>query len=688
MRNIPNEVKEVLMSDYCYKKNLRIVFPNNERADITEENIIGESMTLDESMCSSNELKFGLSEASCITFTTVGVENIKGMTIRPYLDIELPDGSIYSMPLGQYVVDSCKKQTDMTLRDVVAYSNYINMDSADLSSNFEVDKTLIPSAQNTKYEIDPIRYVFASVSQSLDYDFEKMGINTNYSIIQTLADDTFTIDGFHRIGSVLAIFSIKYKKMPLMNHGEAVEFVVYDTKQPMISEVQINRYLDELVEKYSGGYSSDQNHDGLKKDLFEKCNVFTDISRLSGKLTKHTYSCLKNNGLVDVDVSNSEVKSMNLCIPYELSVEIMGASSGVRSTYDETFSLLDVSKVFVDTLNIGRKYNGLYLPVTSYLVSRKKSNGKYVVDKKDLPSVAKTFKALLELNGLFFVQDRETGKYHFKNLQGASDVKFPDEDTYPSDETYPGESDCVLFPTDYYSAWYDDYEVAAYDRVVVSYKNDLGVDVIVENYIPEYREVYDDALLTFYASPENIEMLFKFTAGTLPDNKRFYFDFGGLMVTAIDLSDGANPKYNLYDDVDVPIDKYLSDIEYLAEYNQLFIIIDMDSVEPGKTYTITVGEYSLEEVEIEHKTLDLSGNYIAENFAISDTYMQNAISNCLANVADVAYIPCEIDLKGMPFLEPGDTITVYGVGDDIFSSIILQRTLTGISGLNDSFKSN
>lgn len=87
MLKYPESIKYLLRKDGI-SKNLRIHFPNGEREDITNDNVVFESLKFTESLCSRNELKFGLAEASTLRFTTVGVENIKGCTIEAQIEVD------------------------------------------------------------------------------------------------------------------------------------------------------------------------------------------------------------------------------------------------------------------------------------------------------------------------------------------------------------------------------------------------------------------------------------------------------------------------------------------------------------------------------------------------------------------------------------------------------------------------
>lgn len=88
MLNIPETVKALFKADGI-RKNFRVQFPNGELPDITNDNIVQESVKFTESLCSQDVLKFGLTEASVIEFETVGVANMYGMTIEAGIEIDL-----------------------------------------------------------------------------------------------------------------------------------------------------------------------------------------------------------------------------------------------------------------------------------------------------------------------------------------------------------------------------------------------------------------------------------------------------------------------------------------------------------------------------------------------------------------------------------------------------------------------
>lgn len=83
---IPEYLKNRVFSDSA-TYNIRLHFPNGERTDVTNNMIVEGSAKLTESLCSQDELKFGLCESPTFECETVGVGNIKGLIFELIYEI-------------------------------------------------------------------------------------------------------------------------------------------------------------------------------------------------------------------------------------------------------------------------------------------------------------------------------------------------------------------------------------------------------------------------------------------------------------------------------------------------------------------------------------------------------------------------------------------------------------------------
>ena len=187
MLTIPNSIKSLYQTDGV-RKNFRVHFPNGEFSDITNDNVVQESLKFTESLCSQSTFKFGLAEASVLEFETVGVGNMYGMTIEASIEIDTSslsaaditaiqadegDGTLvlvgasdigfgfYRIPLGVFRVQSCPRDhQSMAHRQVTAYSLGGGVYFA---SPFEDAKLKSGAPQNTLYIPNIHRLGYASM---------------------------------------------------------------------------------------------------------------------------------------------------------------------------------------------------------------------------------------------------------------------------------------------------------------------------------------------------------------------------------------------------------------------------------------------------------------------------------------------------------------------------------------------
>lgn len=90
MYDVPVAVKDALRSG-MYKKNYRFVVLNDDgTADFTidNDNLVSESVSIDERMCTRDTLKFGLCEGSSLEFQYFGKANITGRRVQAFIDVE------------------------------------------------------------------------------------------------------------------------------------------------------------------------------------------------------------------------------------------------------------------------------------------------------------------------------------------------------------------------------------------------------------------------------------------------------------------------------------------------------------------------------------------------------------------------------------------------------------------------
>lgn len=149
MLTIPEEVKALYRRDTQehFNKNFHVHFPDGEYRDLSNADIVAETLRFRESICSQQYFRFGLTEGAMIEFECVGVPDIYGVHIQCAIEIDITtlgdswqpatgedfltpqvcewaDGTTaYRIPYGDFVVKSCPRNHQaMAHRRVTAYA--------------------------------------------------------------------------------------------------------------------------------------------------------------------------------------------------------------------------------------------------------------------------------------------------------------------------------------------------------------------------------------------------------------------------------------------------------------------------------------------------------------------------------------------------------------------------------------
>ena len=251
MLNVPTEVQALFKADSVFK-NFRVHFPNGENADLTNDDIVSESVSFTESICSAQVFQFGLSERSEIEFECVGVQNIYGMTIECAIEIEVASlgaewlfqqwqevhareeagtwkwldcqvvspyqGHImYRVPYGRFIVESCpRSQGAMKHRRVDAFS-VVGGQKVELSP-FLKFKFNAPLYQNEKSMIQNVPLLLACNKNDIsditvtETELETNSTASSYDVVRPISwydGDTLHTISFRRSGAMTYFGQIK-----------------------------------------------------------------------------------------------------------------------------------------------------------------------------------------------------------------------------------------------------------------------------------------------------------------------------------------------------------------------------------------------------------------------------------------------------------------------------------------------
>ena len=294
MVNIPSEVKALFKSDVIHK-NFHVHFPNGETTDLNNEDVIAETVSFTESICSQQYFKFGMAESSEIEFTCVNVPNIKGSTIQCAIEIDVTSlGSsfitqhpvnsslpfltpqtvqwadnryAYRVPYGEFVVDTCPRDHGaMFQRQVTAYSpmpfegntifygetpmkklkirpeDYVNAIFLDNSDMTKRKSAIIPFQSRVRYEL-----IDAMTSGGDTIQFNGVGGSRNWYDVQDPLNkivalrfdytphefDNYAVDMFKKAMASFPNGTYTYEEKDFYNSGSGMYQVYANNAQAM-----------------------------------------------------------------------------------------------------------------------------------------------------------------------------------------------------------------------------------------------------------------------------------------------------------------------------------------------------------------------------------------------------------------------------------------------------------------------
>lgn len=518
MLNIPETVKALYKRDGVYK-NFRCHFPDGEMSDITNENIVQESVQFTESICSQDVFKFGLAEASTIEFETVGIGNMYGMTIECSSEIDCSslsaaeksdiaagtwDGTwdseneVFSVPYGTFRVEECPRDHQaMAHRRVLAYTEVLTD-----TNPFEMNKDALMLTEKT-YKPDISALVLGQIARRS----QKSLLDNGYTAT------TVTMSNWPVYGSLRSPIWDKTATLKDENGNDLeVTFRAYGTinqgSDDYVSRVNLwsvdytaiddGSVFDTVVEELESlGVDAEQS--GFASLLqIAKANLpksvkpfffyyFPQVRTISASLIQENQNMIINVGNGEVvypfrgvysdDMSGYTTRPVTLICYTSLSVggtTVWSNGSFVVKRYEPT-TQSTISITFENTLK--------------QRITLSDDSRKMAYSFADAFSAVDIAQGYLELSAWFAIAQR-SGGLAIRRLSSTSPVP--------------------LGPGDYSQFWFDEYSVEPIGTVRYAYTDDADEEQVVDYVFGDGASVYDmtdNAVLKIMdnASPSAIE---------------------------------------------------------------------------------------------------------------------------------------------------------------------------------------
>lgn len=207
MIDVPVEVKDALREG-SYRKNYRVVVlatDTLEEFTIDNNNLVKESVSIDERMVSGDTLKFGLCEGSSLEFQYFGKENITGRQLQVFIDVEYGANEPCTIPMGYFTVKNCSRQASTGIIKITAY-NKLQSDYLDAKAN----DLIIEIVKNGEDGVPDEATVDTILSELLaDYTIGPAFIKADYTIYSEWASVLPQISGWGFYSSADYVYSIE-----------------------------------------------------------------------------------------------------------------------------------------------------------------------------------------------------------------------------------------------------------------------------------------------------------------------------------------------------------------------------------------------------------------------------------------------------------------------------------------------
>lgn len=493
MLNIPESVKALFKQDGI-NKNFRVHFPNGELSDITNADIVQESVRFQESVCSHDVFKFGLTEASVIEFESVGVANMYGMTIQCFNEIDCSslsaaeiadieagtwdgtwDGTnkVFAVPYGVFRVESCPRDHQaMAHRKVTAYTK-----DADVS---------IPFWENAK-----LTYTFNKFApytpNAKRLALSLLGQNSETALISAgLTKTAYTTHGTNTHSETITL--------PLNGGGTVTRYLktysdTYTLQGDTLFNVSIgngNTFLAQICD-YFEQFDLDYEQIGSLEEFFaatlgrRQAVTPTLGYPYSGAGAFRTRTLSENLPCFYPYLNNKATMNGRLFSITRIEIR----TTAGQSTPDTT--ILPIGE---DPLTVYEYSDSNPLNITLSFAETGRTSRQYVTfaDAYDPREITN---GLLELMAWFSVNLRNGGKA-VSRISNSSPVAFT--------------------PGDYSQMWWDEYNVEPIGTIRYSFTDEAGEEQIVDYKFGDGASIYDmtdNAVLKAMsgASPDVIESL-------------------------------------------------------------------------------------------------------------------------------------------------------------------------------------
>lgn len=443
--------------------------------DITNSDLIAESFSMNEALCSQDNIKFGACESSYVDFSIFGRnDNFKNKTleINQYVG-----NNEESVPLGKYTVTSVKKESNKNKKTITAYDGLLALNNS-ADDWYTMYMFGVNTEDASRYGMEYARQIFSTYYNIAKY----LGIESDaeYDKTQLFLYDRATIHTTYETTKYLKYSSnvwIKYAKFTIANPDVKklykMECEIYGRDWP-------DTYTEKFIIDSFVGDSYKNSVDELARGIINKGTVMVKETRTD----HYTNTFLCDMG--DCFMLSPDTTSIDIYIPF-----CTCGTNGVNISY-----LLDSVSFYKVDREIDLTNGAVRLMYYNW-------SSKEVFPCENGITARDVFRSLLEPCGCFFKLNRY-GKPQFYYC--TKSALYPSETLYPNEVLLPRGNTGVISRSCYISFEQEDYEVHDFGKIQIkkSRSSNDGTGIAEWEYIGDVEKtnayIIEDNI--FYSAPE------------------------------------------------------------------------------------------------------------------------------------------------------------------------------------------
>ena len=656
MIDVPVPVKEALR-DGRLKKNYRFVVLHDDGTEdftIDNDNLVSESVNIDERMCSGDIIKFGLCEGASLEFQYFEKANITGRRVKAFVDVEYKESPYEEVG----TIDEAAPYPGYRY-DVTTAGDYLIYFGPD-QRNKAYGAMKAHSGVSTWYTITWFdnNHGEVNIPDVEAGDTLYLGSNPRQYAKATVyleVENTYTIP--------LGFFTVK--KCSRQASTGIIKATAYNKLQSKYLDAKANEYVTELVEQGEYGYTDKISLYTLLKDLLQGYG----IEKSSYNYIVPQLSDYQSSNITAIRICDSSGNNTNYYV-YLYMIEV-----GVDLDHEEFYKF----EAYTSSLKAHAKE---YVWENYKTYTTKIGNTVYTLEELANTAYSDSYdlcgeislRKHVDINTYFFTRKGGRTNLYTGDYSECHQlcVSIPVHVTVSTSQPYINPT---LWRSYFEETWGSDYQFFKIQQKDLSSAEKIRITKAeAEAFGDVTLRDLQSAVFETQCQFGQLSRITDLFSGVELNHSRLYPAED--LYPATDLYPGGaavSATKSMYS-------KLWADEGNIHKWRYLIITykgLDGNGNEADFTLQRTVNSDGTD-------NYNMSDNWLFRNLIWTAADVGDYADAMVAKMSDITWFPFEMWLAGLPYMETGDEIEI-SLGEDTYTSYILQRQLQGIQNLQDTY---